>query len=50
MTSLGIGLGWAPIYPLPVPYPCFEIGENPNLYPNSVKTEKTRQIRFASGG
>jgi len=38
--------GWVPIYPLPVPYPCFEIGENPN----PVKTGKTRKIRFGSDG
>ena len=43
-----MGSGWVPIYPLPVPYPCFEIGKNP--YPNPVKTGKIRQIRFGSGG
>jgi len=26
----------------PVSYPCFEIDENSNSYPNSIKTEKTR--------
>jgi len=31
-------------------YLCFEIGENPNPYPNPVKTGKTRQIGFGSGG
>jgi len=35
-----MGSGWVPIYLLPVPYPCFEIGENPN----PIKTEKIRQI------
>jgi len=45
-----MGSGWVPIYPLPVPYPCFEIGENPNSYPNLVKTGKTRQIEFGSSG
>jgi len=47
-----MGSGWVPIYPLPVPYPYFEIGENPYPYPypNPVKTEKTHQIRFGSGG
>jgi len=25
-----------------VPYPCFEIEESSNSYPNPVKTEKTR--------
>jgi len=45
---MGMGSGWIPIYPLPVPYPYFEIGENPYPYPNSVKTGKTRQIGFGS--
>jgi len=45
-----MGSGWVPIYPLPVSYPCFEISENPNSYPNPVKTEKTCQIGFGSGG
>jgi len=43
-NGLGMGSGWVLIYPLPVPYPCFEIGENPN----PVKTGKTRQIGFGS--
>ena len=34
------GSGWVPIYSLPVQYPCFEIGENPNSYPNPIKTKK----------
>jgi len=41
---------WVPISPLSVPYPCFEIGKNPNTYPNPVKTEKTRQIEFYLSG
>jgi len=46
-----MGLRWVAIYPLPVPYPCFKIGKNPNPYPNPVKTEKkTRQIEFGSDG
>jgi len=44
--GLDPGSGWVPIYPLPVPNPCFEIGENPN----PVKTGKTRQIGFGSVG
>jgi len=44
-----MGSGWVPIYLLPVPYPCFEIEENPNPYSNLVKTGKTRQIEFGSG-
>ena len=35
---------------IPVPYLCLEIGENPNSYPNPVKTGKTRQNEFGSGG
>ncbi|AES60335.1 hypothetical protein MTR_1g043790 [Medicago truncatula] len=35
-----------PIYPLPVPYPCFEIGENSN----PIKMGKIRQIEFGSDG
>ena len=35
---------------IPVTYPCFEIGENPNPYPNPVKTGKTRQIEFGLDG
>jgi len=35
-----MGSEWVPIYPLPVPYPCFEIEKNANSYPNAVKTEK----------
>jgi len=38
---MSMSSGWVPIYPLPIPYPYFEIGENSYLYPNSVKTEKT---------
>jgi len=45
-----MGSGWVPIYLLPVPYPCFEIGENSYPYPNPVKTGKTRQIGFGSDG
>ncbi|AES74133.1 hypothetical protein MTR_3g116190 [Medicago truncatula] len=45
-----MGSGWVPIYPLPVLYLCFEIGENSNTYSNPVKTGKTRQIGFGSGG
>jgi len=32
---------WVHITPLPIPYPCFEIEKNPN----SIKMEKSRQIR-----
>ncbi|AES76320.1 transmembrane protein, putative [Medicago truncatula] len=45
-----MGSGWVPISPLPVPYPCFEIGENPNPYPNSAKAGNTRQNGFGMGG
>jgi len=45
-----MGLGWVSIFPLPVSYPCFEIGENPNPYPNPVKAGNTRQNGFGSGG
>jgi len=44
--GFGYGFGVSTIYLLPVPYPCFEIGENPN----PVKTGKTRQVGFGSGG
>ncbi|KEH20069.1 hypothetical protein MTR_8g066785 [Medicago truncatula] len=47
-ASLGMGSGWVPVSLLPVPYLCFEIGKNSNTYPNPVKTEKTRQIKFGS--
>ncbi|RHN77865.1 hypothetical protein MtrunA17_Chr1g0159351 [Medicago truncatula] len=47
--GLGMGSGWVPIYSLPIPFPCFEIGENSNSYPNPVKTEKIHQIGFGSG-
>jgi len=36
-----MGLGWIPISPLPVSYPCFKIGENPNPHPNLIKAGKT---------
>jgi len=42
--------GWVPIYPLPVPYPCFEIGENSNSYPNPVKTGKTVKLGLVWAG
>jgi len=45
-TGLGMGLGWVPISQLQDPYPCFEIGENPN----PVKAGKTRQIEVGLGG
>jgi len=45
-----MGSGWVPIYPLPVPYPCFEIEKNSNPYPNPNKTGKARQIKFGSDG
>jgi len=48
--GFGYGSKWVSIYPLLVPYPCFKIGENPNPYQNPIKTEKTRQIGFGSGG
>jgi len=44
--GLGMGSGWVPISLLPIPYPCFEFGENPN----PVKAGKIRQIGFGSGG
>jgi hypothetical protein len=46
----GFGYGFGVSTYIPVPYPCFEIGKNPNPYPNPVKTEKIRQIEFDSGG
>jgi len=45
-----MGSRWVPIYPLPVPYPCFEFGENSNSYSNPIKMRKTDQIGFGSGG
>ncbi|KEH25960.1 transmembrane protein, putative [Medicago truncatula] len=45
-TGLDMGSGWVPICPLPVPYPCFEVGENRNPYLNPVKASKTREIGF----
>jgi len=45
-----MGSGWVHISPLPVPYPYFEIGKNPNSYPNLVKSGKTRQIGVGLGG
>jgi len=45
-----MGSGWVPISPLPVPYPHFEIGENPNPYPNPIKPGKTCQIGDGLGG
>ena len=45
-----MGSGWVHIFPLPVPYPYIEIGENPNSYPNPVKSGKTRQIGVGLGG
>jgi len=45
-----MGSGWVHISPLPVPYLFFEIRENPNPYPNPVKSGKTRQIRVGLGG
>jgi len=50
VTGLGMGSGWVPISPLPVPYPCFKIAENPNSYLNLIKKGKTRQIGFGSDG
>jgi len=46
----GYRFGVVHIYPLSVPYPCFEIGENPNPYPSPIKTGKTRQIEFGLAG
>lgn len=34
---------WIHIYPLSIPYSCFELGENSNSYPNLVRAEKIRQ-------
>ncbi|AET00221.1 hypothetical protein MTR_5g089650 [Medicago truncatula] len=48
--GLSMGSGWVPIFPLPIPYPCFEIGKNPNSYLNPVKTGKTCQNEFGWGG
>ena len=45
-----MGSVWVYISLLPVPYPYYEIGENPNPYPNSVKSEKTRQTEVDLGG
>jgi hypothetical protein len=45
-----MGSGWLHISSLPFPYPYFEIGENPNSYPNPVKPGKTRQIGVGLGG
>jgi len=47
---MGMGSGWVHITPLPVPYPCFEIGENPYPYPNPVNAGKTRQIGVGMSG
>jgi len=33
-----MGSGWIHISLLPVPYPYFKIGENPNPYPNPIKS------------
>jgi len=49
MTGLSMSSGWTPISPLPVLYPHFEIGKNPNTYSNLVKAEKILQIVFGSG-
>jgi len=51
-TGLGLSMssGWVPISLLPVPYQCFEIGKNPNSYPNQVKTENTHQIGVGLDG
>ena len=46
----GFGYGFGVGTYIPVSYPCLEIGENPNSYPNSIKTGKTRQNEFGSGG
>jgi len=34
---------------LPVLYPCFKIGKNPNRYSNPIKAGKTCQNGFGSG-
>jgi len=47
--GFGCEFGGVPIYLLPVPYPCFEIGKNPNSYSNPIKTGEIRQIGFGSG-
>ena len=44
------GFGVSTYIPVTHLISCFEIGKNPNLYSNSVKTRKTRQIRFGSNG
>jgi len=44
--GLGMGSGWVHISLLPIPYPYFKIRENPN----SIKSEKTRQIGVGLGG
>jgi len=41
-----MGSGWVHISLLPVPYPYYENGENPN----PVKSGKTRQIGVGLGG
>jgi len=38
------------IFSLLIPYPCFEIEENLNTYPNSVKAGKINQIGFGTDG
>jgi len=45
-----MGSGWEHVSPLPDPYPYYEIGENPNPYPNPVKSGKIRQIGVGLGG
>jgi len=49
-TGLCMDLGWVSIYPLPVPYPCFEIEENPKPYPTQSKRGKPVKLGLVRVG